>query len=64
MLRGHRQQTLLQVYNACPQNLHTSTLEAKKTQVGAMSTGSILFREYLKTKRRLRIIHVGQVGLR
>lgn len=29
---------------------HTSTLEAKKTQVGAMSTGSMLFREYLQTE--------------
>ncbi len=27
----------------------TSTLEARKTQVGAMSTGSILLREYLQT---------------
>lgn len=32
-------------------NFHTSTLEARKTQVGAMSTGSILFREYLQTRR-------------
>lgn len=33
-----------------PQNFHTSTLEAKKTQVGAMRTGSILFREYLQSR--------------
>lgn len=32
-------------------NFHTSTLEAKKTHVGAMSTGSILFREYLQHNR-------------
>lgn len=27
---------------------HTSTLDAKNTHVGAINTGSILFREYLK----------------
>lgn len=32
-------------------NLHTSTFDARKTQVGAMSTGSILFREYLQVKK-------------
>lgn len=32
-------------------NLHTSTFEARKTQVGAMSTGSMLFREYLQMKK-------------
>lgn len=30
----------------------TSTLEAKKTHVGAMSTGSMLFSEYLQHNRR------------
>lgn len=29
----------------------TSTLEARNTQVGAMSTGSILFREYLQARK-------------
>lgn len=40
--------------NSCfePQNLHTSTFDARKTQVGAMSTGSILFREYLQVKKK------------
>lgn len=33
-------------------NVHTSTLEARKTQVGAMSTGSILFKEYLQNKKQ------------
>lgn len=30
---------------------HTSTLEARNTQVGAISTGSILLREYLQTTK-------------
>lgn len=44
-------------------NLHTSTFDARKTQVGAMSTGSILFREYLQvTKNGLKIynLHISQ----
>ena len=36
-------------------SLHTSTLEARKTQVGAISTGSILFREYLQTNTHTHI---------
>lgn len=43
--------------------LHTSTFDARKTQVGAMSTGSILFREYLQgTKSGLKIynLHISQ----
>lgn len=31
--------------------LHTSTLDAKNTHVGAINTGSILFREYLRNKK-------------
>lgn len=30
--------------------MYTSTLEARNTQVGAMRTGSILFREYLQNE--------------
>lgn len=30
---------------------HTSTLDAKNTHVGAINTGSILFREYLKNSK-------------
>lgn len=38
---------------------HTSTLDAKNTHVGAINTGSILFREYLKyDKTKLNITHL------
>lgn len=38
---------------------YTSTLDAKNTHVGAINTGSILFREYLKyDKTKLNIIHI------
>lgn len=30
---------------------HTSTLDAKNTHVGAINTGSILFKEYLKNDK-------------
>lgn len=32
---------------------HTSTLDAKNTHVGAINTGSILFREYLKCHNKI-----------
>lgn len=31
--------------------LHTSTLDAKNTHVGAINTGSILLREYLRNNK-------------
>jgi hypothetical protein len=38
---------------------YTSTLDAKNTHVGAINTGSILFREYLKyNKTKLNITHL------
>lgn len=40
--------------------LHTSTLDAKNTQVGAINTGSILFREYLLQQNDNRLFHTGR----
>lgn len=42
---------------------HTSTLDAKNTHVGAINTGSILLREYLKyDKTKLNVIHIENTG--
>lgn len=42
---------------------HTSTLDAKNTHVGAINTGSILFREYLKyDKTKVNVIHIETHG--
>lgn len=47
----------IRVQTLLPWNVLTSTLEARKTQVGAMSTGSILLREYLE-KQQQQVKHV------